>query len=73
MTWGTTQQLRDEIAALKGQERRKTKFKPSGMETETEPSGDADGSDASDSGGNAGSKFSRANAPGLPSAVIRSN
>ena len=64
--------MRDEIAALKGQER-KTKFKPSGMETETEPSGDADGSDASDSGGNAESKFSRANAPGLPSAVIRSN
>jgi hypothetical protein len=39
------QQMRDEIAVLKGQ-KAKPKFKPSGMETETEPDGDADGSDA---------------------------
>jgi hypothetical protein len=32
---------------LKGQ-KAKPKFKPSGMETETEPDGDADGSDADD-------------------------
>ena len=41
------QQMRDEIAVLKGQ-KAKPKFKPSGMETETEPDGDADGSDADD-------------------------
>ena len=39
------QQMRDEIAVLRGQ-KAKPKFKPSGMETETEPDGDTDGSDA---------------------------
>ena len=38
------QQMRDEIAVLKGQ-KAKPKFKPSGMETATEPDGDVDGSD----------------------------
>lgn len=38
------QQMRDEIAVLKGQ-KAKPKFKPSGMETETEPDGDADDKD----------------------------
>jgi len=41
------QQMRDEIAVLKGQ-KAKPKFKPSGMDTETEPDGDADESDADD-------------------------
>ena len=41
------QQMRDEIAVLKGQ-KAKPKFKPSGMETETEPDGDTEGSDADD-------------------------
>lgn len=41
------QQMRDEIAVLKGQ-KAKPKFKPSGMETQTEPDGDADGSAADD-------------------------
>jgi len=41
------QQMRDEIAVLKGQ-KAKPKFKPSGMDTETEPDGDTDGSDADD-------------------------
>ena len=46
------QQLRDEIAVIKGQ-KAKPKFKPSGMDTETEPSGDADGSDDDDGDGGA--------------------
>ena len=41
------QQMRDEIAVLKGQ-KAKPKFKPSGMETQTEPGEDTDGSDAQD-------------------------
>ena len=36
-------QMRDQIAVLKGQ-KAKPKFKPSGMDAETEPDGDADGS-----------------------------
>jgi hypothetical protein len=41
------QQMRDEIAVLKGQ-KAKPKFKPSGMETETEPDGDSDGREDED-------------------------
>jgi hypothetical protein len=41
------QQLRDEIAVLKGQ-KAKPRFKASGMDTETEPGDDADGSDEGD-------------------------
>ena len=44
------QQMRDEIAVLKGQ-KAKPKFKPSGMEPQTEPGGDAEGSDADDNDG----------------------
>jgi hypothetical protein len=44
------QQMRDEIAALKGQ-KAKPKFKPSGMDTKTEPGGDAGGSDGDANGG----------------------
>ena len=43
------QQMRDEIAVLKGQ-KAKPKFKPSGMETETGPDGDRDGCEEEDSG-----------------------
>jgi hypothetical protein len=50
------QQLRDEIARLKGQKAKPT-FKPSGMETETEPDDDADGSDEAD--GDDGTKLKR--------------
>ncbi len=42
------QQMRDEIAVLKGQKAKPT-FKPSGMETETEPDDETDGGD--DEGG----------------------
>jgi hypothetical protein len=42
------EQLRDEIAVLKGQ-KAKPKFKPSGMERETDPGGDADGCDGKES------------------------
>ena len=41
------QQMRDEIAVLKGQ-KAKPKFKPSGMETETEPDGDCSERDDTD-------------------------
>jgi hypothetical protein len=43
------QQMRDEIAVLKGQ-KAKPKFKPSGMETETGPDGDRHGREEEDGG-----------------------
>jgi hypothetical protein len=43
------QQMRDEIAVLKGQ-KAKPKFKPSGMESETGPDDDRDGREEEDSG-----------------------
>jgi cell division septum initiation protein DivIVA len=46
------QQLRDEIAVLKGQ-KAKPRFKASGMDTKTEPGDDADGSDEADGDGGA--------------------
>jgi hypothetical protein len=52
----TIQQLRDEIAVLKG-EKSKPKFKPSGMEIETEPDAKSDGEDLSGKGSNKRSKM----------------
>ena len=60
------QQMRDEIAVLKGQ-KAKPKFKPSGMETETEPDGDGDGSEDGRRMGRG--RASRESAPGRPSAA----
>jgi len=57
------QQLRDEIAVLKGQ-KAKPRFKPSGMHTETEPSGDTDGSEDSDSAEDTDSKGRSRKRPG---------
>ena len=57
------QQLRDEIAVLKGQ-KAKAKFKPSGLDTETGPDGDAnsdeDGDDSGGAHGTGGGKRKRA-------------